>query len=144
VSIEDDVTRGLAELLHEKGIATWRPDTPYTASDVPITIGALPSTPDRAVALAVYGTEDDPLLADTVVMVQATIRGTSDMREADERAGRVFDLLHGRTGFTLGGVPIIAARRASWARLGLDAGGRWRRSENYYLQAHHPTTHRTF
>lgn len=144
MSLEDDVTRGLAETIAAAGIATWRPDTTYQAGETALTIATLPEQPARAIALMVYDSDDDPHLADSTVMVQATIRGTEDPRDVDELAGSIFDLISGRAGYTLGGVPVTEGHRRSWARLGRDGNGRWRRSDNYYLQVNNPTTHRTF
>ncbi|MDN5687008.1 MAG: minor capsid protein [Brachybacterium sp.] len=143
-SHDDLIVRGIAEAMHAAGAGTWRPTGTYQEGETAITVGALPASPARAVALTTYGSEDDPVLADSLVMVQATIRGTTDPRTVNATAAALFDLLHGRTGFTLAGVPVILARRVSWARLGRDEGGRWRRSENYYLNTHHPSAHRTF
>lgn len=144
MTVEDSITTGVAQLLHEAGVATWRPDTPYQDDEVPVTIAALPPSGTQAVALTVYGSSDDPHYADSVVMLQAVIRGTTDPRSPDTVAAGIAELLHGRSGFTLGGVPVVESHRQSWSRLGRDENGRWLRSDNYYLQAHTPTAHRQF
>lgn len=144
MSLEDDITRGLAEMIDAAGIATWRATGTYQPGETAITIATLPERTARAIALMVYDTVDDPHLADSTVMVQATIRGTEDPRDVDELAGAIFDLISGRAGYTLGGIPVTEGHRRSWARLGRDGNGRWRRSDNYYLQVNNPTTHRTF
>lgn len=144
MTVEDSITTGVAQLLHAAGVATWRPDTPYQDGEVAITIAALPPSPAQAVALTVYGSQDDPHFADSTVMLQAVIRGTTDPRSPDTVAAGIAELLHGRSGFTLGDVHVIEAHRQSWSRLGRDENNRWLRSENYYLQAHTPTAHRQF
>lgn len=144
MTVEESITTGVAELMHTAGVATWRPDSPYLDSEVAITIGDLPSGPTQAVALTVYGSDDDPHYADSVVMLQALFRGTTDPRSVDRMAAGLVDLLHGRTGFTLGGVRVIESHRQSWSRMGQDGNNRWRRSDNYYLQAHTPSAFRAY
>lgn len=141
---EEAITTGVAQMMDAAGIAVWRPDSPYLDSEVAITIGDLPSGPTQAVALTVYGSDEDPHYADSVVMLQALFRGTSDIRSVDGMAAGLSDLLNGRAGFTLGGVPIIEAHRQSWSRMGQDGNSRWRRSDNYYLQAHTPSAFRAY
>ena len=143
-TVDDRIVRGIAEALHDTGAAVWRPTGTYQEDEAAITVGGLPQSPAQAVALTTYGSEDDPALADSLVMVQATIRGSSDQRDANATAAALFDLLHGREHFTLAGVPIVLAQRHSWAWLGVDGGGRWRRSDNYYLNVNNPTAHRRF
>lgn len=143
-TVDDRVVRGIAEELHGTGVAVWRPTGTYQEGETAITVGGLPASPAQAVALTTYGSTDDPELADSLVMVQATIRGTSDQRAANATAAVLFDLLHGRGGFTLAGVPVVFAQRASWAWIGTDKNGRWRRTDNYYLNTHNPTAHRRF
>lgn len=144
MSLTRSVVTGVAELLDAAGVATWRPDTPYQAGEVPITVGLLPQSFDRAIALTVYGSEDDPALADSTVLLQARFRGGSTPDDVNDLAAGLFDLLQGREHFTLSGVPVIEAHRLSWAGLGTDENRRWERTDNYQLQTHHPTTHRPF
>lgn len=144
MTVEEAITTGIAELMHAAQVAVWRPTGQYQATERAIAIGDLPSSPSEAVALTVYGSADDPHYADSTVMLQALIRGTADPRSVDHVAAALADLIHGREGYDLGGVPIIESHRQSWSRMGQDGGGRWRRSDNYYLQAHTPTAHRTY
>ena len=143
-TVDDLIVRGIAEALHDTGAAVWRPTGTYQEDETAITVGGLPQSPAQAVALTTYGSTDDPALADSLVMVQATIRGSSDQRTANATAAALFDLLHGREQFTLAGVHIVLAQRASWAWHGVDENGRWRRADNYYLNTHNPTAHRRF
>lgn len=144
MTVTGDVITGVAQLLDAAGIATWRPTGAYLAGETAITVGLLPPRPARALALTVYGSSDDPHLADSLVQLQVRTRGSSDPRDVDVLADLVFDELHGRTGFDLDGVPVIEAHRESWASLGIDENGRWERSDNYYLQTHNPTQYRQF
>lgn len=138
------ITAGVAQLIHDAGLATWRPDTPYTPGEVPITVGALPQGAPIAVALNVYGTEDDPALADTTVLLQARFRAGPGPDDVHDLAAGLFDLLQGREHFTLHGVPVIEAHRLSWAGLGADENRRWERTDNYELRTNHPTQYRPF
>lgn len=140
-----DLLGGLAALIAETGVGSWRPDgSAYAPEEVPIALGALPGTTGRGIALALYGSADDQVHADSVRMVQVRLRGDSDIRTVDRMSDDLFDALHGRTRFTLAGVPVIEAHRQSTALLGRDDNGRWERTDNYYLQTHTPTTHRKF
>ncbi|WP_193118442.1 minor capsid protein [Brachybacterium tyrofermentans] len=138
------VVAGVAELLQAAGVGAWRPDGIYQPGEVPITVGLLPQSYDVAVALTVYGTEDDPALADSAVLLQARFRAGPHPDDANDLAATLFGLLQGREHFTLAGVPVIEAHRLSWAGLGMDENRRWERTDNYRLQIHHPTQYRPF
>lgn len=138
------VVTGLAQELQDAGIAQWNPEGIYQRGDLPITVGLLPQGFDRAIALTVYGSEDDPTLADSVLLLQARFRAGPHPDDVNDLAAAVFELLQGRERFTLSGVPIVSARRLSWAGLGMDDNRRWERTDNYRLHTHNPTTHRPF
>jgi hypothetical protein len=141
----DTLLAGLAQLLADAAIGAWRPDgTPYAETDTAITIGLLPQTPDRAVALAAYPVTDHPVLNDVTVGVQARIRGAAagDTRPASALADAIYETLHGRRALQLGGIDIVQITRQSGAQLGPDQLGRDERTENYYIQAARPTAGR--
>jgi Bacteriophage minor capsid protein len=136
---------GLAELLDAAGVGVWHPDgAAYAVGDTAIVIRVIPQAPDRIVSLAAYpqGTASQGM-ADHDAAVQIRLRAGVDPRDCDDLADVVFDRLDSLAGVTLGGVPLVQMWRQSYTSLGKDANGRWERSENYYLQAMRPTTHRT-
>jgi hypothetical protein len=139
-----DLLGGLAAMLADAGIGAWHPDgTAYGPAEVAIVLGALPDSPDRAIALAAYPLDDHPSENLVKVGVQVRCRGAGDdPRGADDLGDQVFDLLHGATRFTAGGVHVIQVLRQSSALLGRDALGRWDRADSYHLDAARPTQHR--
>ncbi|MFI6182532.1 minor capsid protein [Nonomuraea sp. NPDC051191] len=137
---------GLAQLLAAGGVGDWDPDGVYTSAQTALTIGGLPPSPDGAIALAMYGTGtslDDPVNADTVVQVQARMRGGADPRLVDDLADGVYDQVHGLADTRLvTGVFVLLAQRRIVAPLGRDDSGRWERADSYELTVHWPTRHR--
>lgn len=137
---------GLAIHLEASGAGVWHPNGIYAPSEVAITLGGLPSAPDTAIALAVYGVGtdgDDPTEPDSQVQVQARIRAGQDPRLVDDLADAVFDALHGLSDVVLdGGVLLLHSLRTIVAPLGVDGSGRWERADSYAIRVHRPTTHR--
>ena len=145
MSFTKDLLTGLAAYLHSASVGTWKATGAYTSGQTAIVIGALPQTPDRAIALAFYPVEDSPSLSDSVAGVQVITRwGGEDPTATDDLADGVFDALHGMTAVTLStGVRVVQCLHQSGASLGRDGNGRWERSDNYYLTIHRPSTHRS-
>ncbi|MER7363277.1 minor capsid protein [Nonomuraea wenchangensis] len=141
-----DLLTGLSVLLAEAGVGDWDPVGAYTASHRAITLGGLPSKPDEAISLAIYGTGtggDDPEQSDSTVLVQVRARTASDPRMAGDYADAVFATLHGRSNLTLStGVVVLLIRRTIVAALGRDSSGRWERPDSYELMVVWPTPHR--
>jgi hypothetical protein len=137
---------GLAQHLAASGVGVWHPNGIYAPAEVAITIGGLPSSPDTAIALAVYGvgpSGDDPTEPDSHVLAQARIRAGQDPRVVDDLADLVFDALHGLSDVVLpDGVLLLQALRTVVAPLGVDGSGRWERADSYSIRVHRPTTHR--
>ncbi len=137
---------GLAEYLAAADCGKWNPSGAYGSSDVAITIGGLPSSPDTAITLAVYGPGpdgDDVTEPDSQVLVQARFRAGPDPRTVDDLADAVFDTLHGLSNQALpGGAFVLLSRRHLVAPLGIDASGRWERADSFQMRVHRPSTHR--
>lgn len=133
---------GLAELLDTANIGVWRPDGPaYAADEVGILDRVIPSTPDRVITLAVYPVGAGVLgLADVTVGLQARIRGTTDPRVCGDIADAVYDLWHGASNLTVGGISVVQIYRPSYSPLTQDANQRWETSHNYYVEAMRPTS----
>ncbi|MER7206340.1 minor capsid protein [Streptosporangium sp. NPDC000239] len=133
----------IAEQLHAAGAGVWRLNGPtYTEGETAIVFGRLPTEPDRAIALACYGVDqdaDDPVNTDGTIGVQLRIRGTKDPRVVDDIADACFDTLQGWTAPAAG---ILLMTRRIQAPMGTDGNGRWERADSYRLLTHHPTTHR--
>jgi hypothetical protein len=140
MSWTSDLLTTLAVRLHAQGVAVWKPAGGYTASDIAITFGRLPSTPDRAIALAAYGVDqfaDDPVNTDSTQGVQLRLRGTTDPRVVDDIADRAFDALQGWQNPAAG---ILLCTRRINAPMGVDGNSRWERADSYHLLMHRPTT----
>lgn len=134
---------GVAAHLDARGVGVWREAGGYTSGETPIVLRAFPSAPDRGIALATYAIDDDPTLSDSVTGLQVRTRGTKDPRVVDDIADAVFDELQNLRDVTLGTVRIVQIRRTSSAPLGADGNGRWERVDNYRVDHHRPSPHRT-
>lgn len=141
-----DLLTGLAEYFAAAGIgATWNPGGVYDVLATGIKLGTLPQTPDRIICLSDYGVSDSPSLSDSVLGVQVRCRwGGADPRPVKDLNDAVFNILHGKTAFTLStGVTCVQALRQSTASLGQDESRRWSTTANYYLTVHRPSAYRT-
>lgn len=134
---------GLAEHLAAAGIATWRPDGKYQASEIGLVIRGIPQSPDRIITLAAYPVASIQGMADVTVGVQIRVRGTKDPRTAEDLADAIFDALDSAQGLRWRDVPVVQVYRQSYTSLGQDSAGRWELSSNYYVEAMRPTNHRT-
>lgn len=136
---------GLAVILDTANVGDWNPTGAYTANQTGILLRAVPPDPDRIITLAAYPVGTDLQgMADHTLGVQIRVRGLPDNpRDCDDLADSIFDELDSTGRATWGDVPVVQAWRQSYTSLGQDANGRWERSENYYVQAMRPTTHRT-
>ncbi|MDQ1053173.1 hypothetical protein QE394_001101 [Arthrobacter sp. SORGH_AS 212] len=134
---------GLGEYLGSQSVGRWITSGTYLATDTAITVDALPATPDKAIAMTLYGVEDAGAGTDSVQGVQFRIRGKAGDRLSDKDiSSRLFDALHGRTNFELNGIPIVRAWRQSATPLGPDGNNRQEHSHNYYLQLTRTGTYR--
>ncbi|TMR91318.1 minor capsid protein [Nonomuraea basaltis] len=141
-----DLLTGFAVLLGEAGVATWNPNGIYADDQTALTIGGLPTSPDTAIALQVYGVGqagDDVEQPDSSVQMQVRFRAKSDPRVVDDLADGTFDAIHGLANVTLStGVHVLLARRTLIAPLGRDSSGRWERADSFDLMVHRPSPHR--
>lgn len=140
MSFENDLARGLADVL--TGIGTWLDgDTPAVA----ITYRTIPDSPDRVITLSPYAVTDHVSLSSSAIAVQVRIRGLPDDADScDTIADAIFDRLHGAQHLDLStGIHLSQLYRQSSGSLGQDGNRRWARADNYYCDAHRPSTHRT-
>lgn len=126
-----DLTEYIAYVLATAALGAWRPAGPvYAASETGIFYGAIGASPDRAIGVTVYATDDDLVTGKASRWVQLHFRGSPNApRSADDMAGAAFDALHGR--HHAGAVSRFI--RTSSAPLGADANGRQERSDNYQI-----------
>ncbi|MGW6499328.1 minor capsid protein [Nonomuraea angiospora] len=141
-----DLLTGLAQMLAAAGVAEWDPDGIYMPAQTALTIGGLPTSPDAAIALAMYGSGtgmDDVVNADTTVQIQFRMRGGPDPRVVDDLADGVYDQVHGLANHELvTGAFVLLAQRRLVTPLGRDDSGRWERADSYEITAHRPSSHR--
>ena len=143
---QTDLLTGLATHLAAGAIgATYSPSGAYSALQTGIVLGNVPQAPDRIITLTAYGVEDSPALSDSVLGVQVRCRwGGQDPRPVDDLQDSIYNLLHGKTNYTLStGVFVVQSLRQSAVTLGQDENARWSNVANYYLSVHRPSTYRT-
>jgi hypothetical protein len=102
----------------------------------------VPDQPDRVCVVNTYGDAwQDGSSAIGGIMLQLRFRSRRDMPlDVKALAAQAFDLLHGATGLTLGGVRVDTVYRDSYAELGRDSTRRWERTDNYQLTVALPAT----
>lgn len=135
-----DLTDGLAALIADTGLATYRPDGVYTDTETGITVGVIPDAPDRILCLTPYPVEDTDL-TDATTGIQVRMRAGRDPRDAQRLSDALFDLLHNRRGLLVGGIHVALCWRQSQAWIGQDAKGRMELTANYYLRTTRTATY---
>ncbi|MFD9069489.1 minor capsid protein [Streptomyces lasiicapitis] len=136
-----DVVDGLARLLAEHGVGTYRPDGFYAEGETAITDTVMPEGPDRVICLTAYPVTESAALTDTVLAVQVRTRAGPDPREVAALDEAVFAALHASGRHTFGTARISLVWRFSAGSLGADANGRQERTSNYRLRANRPHPH---
>lgn len=134
MDVEKALLKGVCATLADETYLEWidadtDPDGAYTAGQVGLYDGVLPSTPDTAVMVNTYAVAMAPV---PVVGVQFHVAST-DPDEITRAVQAVSDVLEGRWGGNLGLVRLVSAAHQSSGLLGQDANGRRGRTENYYL-----------
>ncbi|MFF5972214.1 minor capsid protein [Streptomyces sp. NPDC012769] len=137
-----DLLDGLAVLLAAASLGVYRPGGIYEPDEdiTAIGYGTRPEAPDRILWLSPYPVEDSDL-TDVTTGIQIWIRTGPDPLDATDIADAVFDVLHNRQGFALGGTQVQLVWRQSQALLGQDPHGRQEMTANYYLRAQRPGSH---
>lgn len=138
MSITRDLLDGLAADLAGAGLVTYDGGPGGN-----LFFKALPTSPDRCVAVTAYASQDEPKVARSRVRVQFYFRGVPDnSRDVDDLADEVFLWLHGREDFwyAAGTIHVIQAYRISTIQLGVDESKRSERSDNYEFDLDLPTT----
>ncbi|MBT2509895.1 hypothetical protein J7I98_29340 [Streptomyces sp. ISL-98] len=135
-----DLLGGLATLVEGTGLAMYRPDGIYAATETGITFTVMPDEPDRVLCLTAYPVEDTDL-TDATTGIQIRMRAGRDPRDLDAIADALFDLLHNRRGLVLGGVHVALIWRQSQALMGQDQHGRMELAANFYARTTRPSPH---
>lgn len=140
--VETDLVKGLAAYLAAHSVGTYRATGAYTAAETAIVFGQLPTTPDRCIAITVYGAPDDEAVTPlSTLRVQFWCRGNAnDNLDAGELAGAVFALLHGATYLTFGQANVSQILRVSRVTLGQDQNKRQERADSYEFTVDFPAT----
>jgi hypothetical protein len=128
---DSELTVKVCALLSSIDGWEWHPDgSPYAAADVAIAYGAIPATPDRAVGVRVYATEDDRVNHLSWRRVQLKHRGARGVPfGADDLAGESFAVLQGLSRHE--GISDVS--RLSMSPLGADGNGREERADNWII-----------
>lgn len=132
---------GFATIIAAAGLAAWTPTGIYAANETGIFRKVLPDAPDRAIALTLVDTSDDPTMPLGSKMLQVRGRGRpSEPWDVDDLLDPIFDLLHGRTDITIGSQTVIQCLRRVSAPMGMDNAKRWERADQFYLDVDAPPT----
>jgi hypothetical protein len=138
-----DLIAGLAQLLEDAGLVTYRSDgTNYTPTETGVGYKYMPELPNRFVTLTPYGANNDqPVTTLGNQPVQVKMRGTADPQDVDDLGDGIFQALHGVTDRMFGSVHVVQILRVSSIPLGMEEQARrWLRSDNYSIDVDLPGT----
>lgn len=136
MSITADLLTGLAADLDAQGLADYSETTGGS-----VFFKELPTSPDRAVALTAYSSQDDAAQNLSTIRVQFYFRGKrDDSVDVDDLADSVFLWLQGLQGRQYGSVFVAHALRISAMQMGVDENKRAERSDNYAFTCNLPQT----
>lgn len=124
---------GLGQLFSDGGLGVFATEGSYPPDGWAIFIGLTPDKPDKAITLMAYPVEDTDLTS-TITGMQIRFRGGRDPREIENQSDAVYDLMHNRDHYQVGGISVNLSWRQSGAWLGQDTNQRIERVENYYLR----------
>lgn len=142
MSATADLLAGVAQILADAGVATYRADgSTYQPGETAIVFALMPQAPDRVVCLTDYTVTDDAANPWTQVRVQVRTRGLPD-RPDDTWALRdaVYGLLQSAGDLTFGSVTVAQALRVSSVPLGVDVNRRFEYADNYAIDVQLPAT----
>lgn len=136
MSATRDLLNGLAGELSPIGSTP-----PVAAGGTGIFAKALPTSPDRAVALNAYASVDEAKVALSTIRVQFWFRGKpNDPLDVDDLADSAFAILQGLEDRTYGSVHLVQCNRVSSSQMGADESKRSERADNYEIDLDMPTT----
>ncbi|MCX4575606.1 minor capsid protein [Streptomyces sp. NBC_01571] len=124
---------GIAGLLAEAGVGVFTPDAVVQDPDTGIFRGVMPDSPERALGITAYPVTDDDT-TNAITAVQIRMRAGRDPDAIDNLADVVFDELHNRRQYRIGGIFVALSWRQSQAWIGQDAQKRMELTSNYYFR----------
>ncbi len=124
------LTKGLATLLNDTGLGTYRETGAYTAAETAIVFGKLPSTPNQIICLTPYGPTDDTTITVVTQMIQIRVRAKT-FTDVVNLTEQIRDLLHRHPPVTLGTARVSSIARRSAAYMGVDTNGLHEYSSNF-------------
>jgi hypothetical protein len=137
-----DLLDGIARHLEARGLLSYDPDG-VTGDTF---IETMPSRPDSAVALTLYGgPESDSKLGWDEPSLQVRTRGGTDPRTSRQKNTAIRDELHGLGPITLPDgthLQLAIAIQAAPAYMGQDTSGRHEHVCNFRLDVRNASTHR--
>ncbi|MEX3206079.1 minor capsid protein [Streptomyces acidiscabies] len=139
MSYTSSLLDGIGGLLAGAAVGVYRPDDVITDPDTGIFRGVMPDSPERAIAMTAYPVEDTDL-TDAITAIQFRMRAGRDPDAIDDLADAVFDALHNRQHYQVGGIHISLSWRQSQAWIGQDAHGRMELTSNFYFRTVRPGT----
>lgn len=144
-SVSERLATGLAQHLHDAGLALYKPTGVYGKADQwGVTFYSVPQGPDQVITLTPYPIEDDVRTAVSVVGMQIRCRGpANDPRPPERRSDAIFNNLQAAEHLLLGGLVVDSIDRRSSLPMGADGSGRWEIASNYALTLNRPTLWRT-
>lgn len=134
MSYNADLLGGYAQLLDDNGIAVYLTSGAYSPAAVAVFIGITPDKPDRSVTLMTYPVDANDL-GNTTTGLQVKTRGLRNPNEVTELADSIYDLLHNKQHYAVGGVHVELSWHQSGAWMGQDDQQRIERVDNFYLRA---------
>lgn len=143
MSFTTDLLTGIAQQLHDAGIGTYRPTTPYVTGETAVVFVDMPQAPDRAIVLNTYSpvANDSPSIPVSLIAIQVRIRGNPGqpldpipIRDA------VYNLLHGQQHRTYGTCHANHITHYSTIPNGKDDSKRGEIVINFYADVDLPPT----
>jgi hypothetical protein len=125
---------GIAGLLDEADVGVFRPDDVIQDPDTGIFRGVMPDSPEKALGITAYPVADDDT-TNTITGVQIRMRAGRDPNAIEDLADAVFDELHNRRQYRIGGLYVAISWRQSQAWIGQDAQKRMELTSNFYFRA---------
>jgi hypothetical protein len=139
--VESDLLTGIAQILNDAGAGSYKPAGGYTAAETAIVFGELPTSPDRVIALSLYGFTDAINQNLSSPRLQAMLRGNpNDSLDVGALAVEVFNALQGLAGVDCGTAHVVQCNRFSVVPQGVDGNKRYERADNYALDVNTPAT----
>lgn len=134
----------LATLFAARGLGTYNADGSAGGT---IFLNALPTAPDRCMAVARYGGPESSSRAPyDEPRIQIRCRGGTDPRESEIDAQAAYDVLHGLGRLYLAGgtwLQLALGLQSGPVYIGRDQNGRHEHTANFSIQFRRPTPNRT-